>query len=126
MKKVLVFALVGGVFTLASCGGGSNADDEAAAQAKLDSIKAAEQAQQEADAAEAAAAAAAAGYEAGKAAAEAGAEAAEEVVEEATEETPASPSNKLKDKLNNATTDGEAAAEGEPTKGGKLKDRLKK
>ena len=60
MKKVLVFALVGGMFALASCGGGPSAEEKAALeQARLDSIKMVEQAKLDEMAAAAAAAAAA-------------------------------------------------------------------
>jgi antirestriction protein len=57
MKKVLLFSVLGGMFALASCGGGPSAEEQAAAeQAKQDSIKATEQAKLDAMAAEAAAA----------------------------------------------------------------------
>ncbi len=76
MKKVFAMALVGGTLALASCGGGPSAEEKAAMeQARLDSIKAAEQAKLDAEAAAAAAAAEAA-------AAEAEAQAATEEVKE--------------------------------------------
>lgn len=79
MKKVFAIAILGGTLALASCGGGPSAEEKAAQeQAKLDSIKAAEQEKLDAEAAAAAAAAEA------EAAAESAAEAVEEVVEEAT------------------------------------------
>ncbi len=52
MKKVFVMALVGATLALASCGGGPSAEEKAAAeQAKMDSIKAVEQARLDAEAA---------------------------------------------------------------------------
>lgn len=86
MKKVLLFALIGGTMALASCGSGPSAEEKAALeQAKMDSIKAVEQAALEAEAAAAAAAAKA------EAAASEVVEEVEEVVEEVKEEVKTRP-----------------------------------
>lgn len=96
MKKVFLFATLGGALALASCGGGPSDEEKAAAeQARLDSIKAAEQAKLDAMAAEAAAREAAA-YAAGQASAEA--EAATEEAAAPAKEEPKQPANIIEGK----------------------------
>lgn len=103
MKKVLLFALIGGTMALASCGGGPSAEEKAALeQAKMDSIKAVEQAALEAEAAAAAAA-------------EEAAAAVEEVAEE-VEEAAKKPENMIEGKKQAAEDAAENIIEGKKQK----------